>query len=341
MSSQTKDAIRLWFTAAEDLNEYVGVRFGHIPPTGGDPVWTFLPHSEFDGIGGLAALLRQRGAVLPRLAQLKHPASSSPLALIRLLPDYLGPRRRLRWMLEDGQPQPSHRQQAPLALAWHVFGEHATMSIRRVCRKVSVTVNSFLLKHLTKAIRSSLQDQSAVVPWMIPVNLRGRVAREQDVQNHSSYVSVRLRSYDTVYDVHHCIYRALARGEHWANWHAYKLGGWITAGMRRFLIRVEHATAQWNVGGFSNLGDWDPERQITEPHCRGCWLFAPPVLRCQMLGVGCVTFQNRLSLLIQVHPELTTNPIVPRKWIEAWVKEIEMDIASVLAEPVSLQSAMR
>jgi hypothetical protein len=338
MPFKTEDAIRRWFSAAEDLGEYIGIRFGYISPSGGEPEWTFLPHSEVDGIGGLAQLLRRRGADLSSLPQLKHPAPFSPFALVRLLPKYFGPRHRLTWIQLEGQPQPSSHTRPPSALAWHVFDERTTMSVRRVCRRASVTVNSFLLKHLTKAIRPSLQDQSALVPWMIPVNLRGKVFRQHDVENHSSYICVSVRSYETVYDVHRRIYRALARGEHWANWHAYKSGNFLSAAMRRFVVRIEHATAQWNIGGYSNLGDWDPEQKITQAGCRGSWLFSPPVLRCQMLGVGCVTFQNRLALVIQVHPELTTSSAAPRRWMEAWVKEIEMDIASVLSEPIALHS---
>ena len=102
------------------------------------------------------------------------------------------------------------------------------------------------------------------------------------------------------------------------------------------MIVSERATSQWNIGGFSNLGDWDPEKKIREPECQGVWLFAPPVLRFQQVGAGCVTFQNRLSLTLQVHPDLATSPSVPQAWISGWVKEIEMDLVSLLEEPVSV-----
>jgi hypothetical protein len=105
--------------------------------------------------------------------------------------------------------------------------------------------------------------------------------------------------------------------------------------MRRYLLDKELAMSQWSLGGFSNLGDWDPEKNIVQPGCGGGWLFCPPVLRCQLVGAGCVTFQNRLSLTIQTHPELTTEPEVPKGWVQNWIKEIEIDLASVLSEPTS------
>jgi len=191
------------------------------------------------------------------------------------------------------------------------------------------------LKHLTKAIRPFLEDQSSVVPWMVPVNLRGKVRRDRDTANFSSYVSVKVKSYETPHDIHRNIYAALRRREHWANWYAFHASRFLTQGMRKFLITKERALSQWNLGSFSNLGDWDTEKEITRPECRGDWLFCPPVLRCQSVGAGCVTFQNRLSLTIQAHSELTTDPTITKAWVQNWVKEIEMDLASGLADPTT------
>ena len=67
---------------------------------------------------------------------------------------------------------------------------------------------------------------------MIPVNLRGKVVREKDTSNYSSYVAIKIRSYETVADVHKTIYAALASGEHWANWYAYSAGRFSTRASR-------------------------------------------------------------------------------------------------------------
>lgn len=327
------DPIKPWFISAQETGEFVGIRFGHIPEKGSDPEWHFMPHTDVDGIGGFAELLRARGATISRLPQIKHPSNPSRLALLQTVPKFLSPRNKLEWLPIPGHRRPSTSSEPPVAVAWHVFNEGVTTNIRRVCRRSCITVNSFLVKHLTKAIRPFLADQSSTVPWMIPVNLRGKVSRSSEIENHSSYVSVMVQSFDTVHDVHRNIYAALARGEHWANWYAYESSRLLSGGMRRFLIRKEKYMAQWHIGAFSNLGDWDPEKELTQAGCSGNWLFCPPVLRCQHLGTGCVTFQNRLSLLIQVHPELTTDSAAPQAWMQSWVKEIETDLASVLDEP--------
>jgi hypothetical protein len=163
--------------------------------------------------------------------------------------------------------------------------------------------------------------------------LRGKVARETDIQNHSSYITVNIQSYDTVHDVHRRIYETLARGDHWANWYCYDSSRFLPGALLNHLVRTDRYIPVWHMGSFSNLGDWDPEKKITEPSVLGDWLFCPPVLRCQHLGTGCVTFQNRLGLLIQAHPQLTTSSESPKEWMRQWVKEIEIDLASMLAEP--------
>jgi hypothetical protein len=317
----------------EELGEFIGIRFGRVALGSNEPEWFFLPHTEYDGIGGLAELLRRRGAPDERLPQIKYPAPPSPLSVLKVLPRYLKPRERIEWLpMEKGAGSTLAMPQPPTAVAWRVFDEPTTSQIRRFCRKTGVTVNSFLLRHLTKAIRPFLADQSAVIPWMIPVNLRGKVQLDRDTANHSSYVRVKVKSYETAQDVHRNIYAALGRCDHWANWYAYQSGRFLTPGMQKLLIRKELAIPEWNLGSFSNLGEWDPDRRILSPACRGAWLFCPPVLRFQTIGAGCVTFQQRLTLTIQAHPVLTQSEAVPQAWMANWVKEIEMDVSSLVDE---------
>ena len=254
--------MKLWFLTAEELGEFIGMRFGRLPPGATEAEWMFPRHADYDGVGWFAENLRRRGAVLERLPTIRHPADPPKMAMLRLLPKYLKPKHRLKWgPLERGSGT-RDCSKPPRAVAWHLFDEEATTQIRRVCRNFEVTVNSFLLKHLTKAIRPSLEDQSAAVPWMVPINMRGKVKQVRETANYTSYIRIEVQSYETVHNIHQNIYDALCRGEHWANWQAYQLGRFLTAGMRRYLVAAELATPQWTLGGFSNMGDWDPGQGI-------------------------------------------------------------------------------
>ncbi len=322
------DPIAPWFAAAEALGEFIGIRFGRIAPGKSEPEWIYFRHAEFDGIGGFAEILRSRNASPGPLPQIKHPAEPSLVPLLKMLPKFMLPHQRVKWKPLTGSRMASTATQPPPAAAWHVFDEATTAQIREAGKKAGASVNTFLLQHLTTAIRPDLADPSASVPWMIPVNLRGKVVRERDTANYSTYISVKVRPGRPMRDLHQDIYASLDRGEHWANWRAYELGRFATHGTKKFLLTHELATSQWNLGGFSNLGEWDAKKEITRPDCLGDWLFSPPVLRFQCVGAGCVTFQNRLSLLIQTHPEFTTDPAVPRTWIQNWVAEIKRDLSN-------------
>jgi hypothetical protein len=323
-STATTDPIRPWFDALEEEGEFIGIRFGRVLPVTGEVEWMFLSHAEFDGIGGLAHLLRQRGAPIADLPKCTHPGTLSWWPFIRFLPKMLAKRRRLEWEKLKQGDAPAVASQPPPAVAFHVFDEEKTAYIRRASRYADVTVNSFLMKYLDRAVRSALVDPASAIPWMVPVNLRGQVTQPVDVSNHSSYVGIRIYAAEGVKEVQNHIYRAIDKGEHIAAWQGFAASKHTSMKTKKQLIRAHRATSQWSVGGFSNLGVWDPENEITARDCLGDWLFAPPVLRFQMIGAGCVTFQGRLTLTLQIHPELTTSPEVASEWLRSWVREIEV-----------------
>jgi hypothetical protein len=331
--------IEKWFDSAEEIDEFIGIRFGYLAPGAVEPQWTFLPHKRVDGIGGFAELLRQRGATLDQLPQITDPRAPSLRSLLPFWLRSLAPRQRLAWdrLPIHGENAPVRRDISPPAVAWHVFDEHTTACIRRVCRQGQVTVNSFLMFHLARAMRPFFKQNKEALPWMVPVNMRGAVHRHSDTANYSSYVAIRVAPGHRMLDVHQAIHTALFNGEHWSNWYALFLGKVLPNSVRKWLLRHDRATSQWNIGSFSNLGNWDPEMRFDSASLRGSWLFSPPVLRQQNVGAGCVTFQGKLSLTIQSHPELTTNAEVPRRWLRAWLAEVEADLAMRTAEIHRLQ----
>jgi hypothetical protein len=320
------DPVRPWFESLEANGEFVGIRFGRVPPGGGQVEWMYLHHTEYDGIGGLAHLLRERGALIGDLPRITHPGGFSWWTFIRFLPVSLARRQFLEWGDVRRGDQKVEEGQAPPAAAFHVFDEEKTSRIRLASRLCDVTVNSFLMKYLDRAIRPSLKDPSSPIPWMIPVNLRGRVNRVSDTGNHSSYVGIRVLASEGVKEVQQHIYKALQKGQHLAAWMGFSVSKGASAKTRERIIKESRATSQWSVGCFSNLGEWDAEKRITAPGCQGDWLFAPPVLRFQKIGAGCVTFQGRLTLTLQVHPELTVEPEVASEWLRSWVREIELGL---------------
>ena len=112
-----------------------------------------------------------------------------------------------------------------------------------------------------------------------------------------------------------------------------RLGQFTTHGLRKFLIAKELAMSQWNLGSFSNLGDWDSEKEITQRRLPGKLAVLPAGVALPTDWRGLHDVSKPVEPVIQAHPELTTDPAVPKAWMQNWVKEIELDLASGLADP--------
>ncbi len=334
MSSSKYTALRKWFRAGEELGECIGIRYGHLAQGSDEPEWLYYPHTEFDGIGAWAEILRSRGVQLQNLPQIKYyPAYSFLVSAFKHWPKYLLPRRPLRLKPQDRSGPKVGVGSPPRAIAWHVFDAGTSYRLRQDSRLIGLTVNTLLLCCLTKAVRPLFVDESVAVPWMIPVNMRGGVNQYRDTDNHTSYVALRIEPGVSSVEIHHRILLALSHGEHWGNWHAFKLGNCLTSLLRRAIVRRGMAMSQWNFGSFSNLGEWDADGLYQAPGVVGAWLFSPPALSTQLFAAGCVTFQGRLSITLQAHSDLTTSAETARGWVKSWASFVEQALAECAKLP--------
>jgi hypothetical protein len=315
--SSFKNIASQWFQAAEAAGDFMGIRYGRVQNGSKEVDWSFVSHCECDGIGGFVRLLRERGAKVETLPETMNPCREivGPLwGMWRRMNEESKCAKREDWKLSD-EP----RTGPPEAVAWHLFTEEKTKQIREHCRLEKVTVNSFLLKHLDQAIRPEIGKSQARIPWMIPVNLRGDVKHADDTENHVSCVEPQIAVDDSPQKIQHEIYRRLQQGEHRANYLALEIGRFLSHATKVKFIMKDRAKPQGNIGAFSNLGVWDSGKAI---ETNDSWLFCPPVVGGQLLGAGCVTFQNRLSLTIQTHTHVATAPEIAETWVKRWVNSI-------------------
>jgi len=293
------------------------IRYGRLRPGSQEVDWSFVSHCDCDGIGGFARLLRESGATIEKLPETKHPHQGiiAPFwKLWRGNQNHKVCADRRDWT----QPQPASQTPSNL-VAWHLFSEEETAEIRKKCRRNKITVNSHLLKHLDQAVRPSIKRPHAAIPWLIPVNVRGDITLADDTANHASYVEPRIAEDDSPAEIQSQILHRLNRGEHRANYLLLSLGKFFSHQTKVRLIKKDRAKPKGNIGSFSNLGVWDSEKAIDTDDS---WLFCPPVVKGQLLGAGCVTFQNRLSLTIQGHDDLSTQPQTVKKWMTHWIDSI-------------------
>ena len=293
----------------------MGIRYGRIPHGAEEVEWYFVHHSECDGIGGFARILRERGAKLPELPGTKNTSRGVIAPLWRL---WRGARRNSECAdCRDWKISGSPGAEPCRAVAWHLFTERETKDIRESCQRECVTVNSLLLKHLDQAIRPEIKRPQLKIPWTIPVNLRGDINHVDDTENHVSCVNPLVAADDSAEQIQKQIRRRLESGEHRAKHLILELGRFLSHAAKVKLLIKDRANPAGNIGAFSNLGVWDPEKKIATDDS---WVFCPPVVTGQLLGAGCVTFQNRLCLAIQTHSGVSLSPDIAATWMKRWVE---------------------
>jgi len=304
-----------WFHASEVTGDFMGIRYGRVSPDSGEVAWSFISHCECDGIGGFARLLREHGAEIQALPQTKHPCREIIAPLWK------------RWRNRQSNPESAQRPDwsqphdlppppgPSTDVAWHLFSEKDTKALLENCRREEVTVNSFLLKHLDQAIRPEIRKPEVAIPWMIPVNLRGDLKHRDETRNHVSYLEARIQADDSAKIIQSQLHQRLERGEHRANYLILGIGRFMSHQAKIKMIQKNREKPDGNIGAFSNLGVWDPEKTI---ETKDSWLFCPPVVKGQLLGAGCLTFQGRLGLTLQGHGTSTT-PGRAITWMNRWL----------------------
>lgn len=322
------DRLGLLYSLLErEHGEYMGIRFARVRP-GGDTEWMDLPHWQFDGIGGLWELQRRsygaEGAgPMPTLRDPERPGVLETWRLFRRL--MARPRVALAtWRSYDPSWRGTSPERAlPDNIAWRSLTESQTRALLGRARAEGVSANSLLLWMLGHAIEPELLLDNGPVRWMVPVNMRGAIARHRATANHSSYVRADTPPGGSVQSLDRAIRSALAQKDHFASWRAFSLGPLLgTRYMRRVLAAEIRDGIPW-AGMFSNLGAW-PAR--TDSRGAGdTWLFCPPVSRLQPLGAGAVTFCGRLTLTLQAHPVLRASKTQVARWLDVWLGEAKVD----------------
>jgi hypothetical protein len=306
------------FEVLERNREVSGIRFGRLDPGAAKPRWEFLPHSRYDGIGGLSALLRRDGFAPRDYVVPMGRERVPPGALVRLwaLHAYLTNRSACPWIWPglgsappDGRPSPN--------FGWTVLEPGETEALRAAAKGCGVTVNSWLLSHLTRLVEERRQVRAPGIGWIIAVNLRGAVALERATANHAAFLRLNLPRGVGARATHALVEDALHRGLHWGSWDVMQAGGRLSDLAIQAAYELEwRMPGQW-VGVFSNLGEL---RGGGPPGVS--WLFAPPVHRGLPFGAGCVTWNGRLSLVAQLDPRIPAEVEPAQEWIDDWRKRL-------------------
>ena len=340
VSSKSRLAATQWFAAARACGSNLDIRFGHLSQKQKGVTWYHLPHEQFDGIGGLVHLLRQHAADPQRIMPPSTPYQCCGI-LRPLLKVYQWEKQfiqkqlntRADWspgfvnkrdsILDTGQstnrflmPESAEHE----GMAWVSCSIEQTRRLKHIAKQHGISMNTWLLATLDRAVRPFVQQPQHAIPWMIPVNMRGIECHGNDTANHVSSLTILIPANAQPQLTHLQIRAALARGEHRRNSLLLRWGGILSKAQKERFLENDYKRPHGSIGAFSNLGNWTlpsgSRASLGAP-----WLFCPPVVRGQLLGAGAVTISGQLGLCIQGHPTLNQAQALGKAWMQRWIEE--------------------
>jgi hypothetical protein len=318
VAAAPRDLIGEWFSALEAQGEHFNFRLGRYCTGMQDPEWYFLPHDRYDGLGGLAHVLRtERGTEI----DLPRSAERSPSRFAKLLAAlYCLVRRRTRPMRFRDEDESFELRSAtearPSAYAWALFTRTETDDVRNAARRQGVSLNAWLLWALTRASLPYLVPNTGNIQWIVPINMRGLAKTPRDTDNAAWTLDVGFRPDASPEDVQAALGKQLRMNAHWGTWELFKLLHWFEPDTLKALAHREMRVRKH--GSFSNLGRLTPRVPEGTHSLDEWWLAFNPVLKSRPVGAACLTWCDKLALTLQLHPALSRDPGVAHEWLEGW-----------------------
>lgn len=329
------DWVAAIYGVLEELGEFTDALVASVGDEGdGALERLYLPHATFDGLGAMAHVLRQHGA--PVSVPRRREARPGWLERLRLLWRYARrpPPSPARWRGFDPDWRPQRRDDArPRAVAHALLSPADSRAVADAAEAALVPLNSFLLWTLQRAVDDAVEPGSGAATWLLPVNMRGPIAREPETCNHASFVFADLGGCASPRQAHARVAERFAARAYWGAWDSINLARLIG---RRGLRRVARRNARRGnpfraVGCFSNHGEW-----LLPPGsaaARRRWFICPPTLRDQPFSAGSLWCDERLSLCLQAHPALTVEVGRAERWMQAWRAQLDDSVRSHVERP--------
>ena len=296
----------------EDVLIRVGVRTGGDARAPEDEEEEVRSHVDFDGLGAVVDVLAGRG-VNVEVGDGNVPAVSAVTATVTALRFAADVPKHVDWwprhpLAETPAPPP--------ATATKTLSVDETRALVARARAAGGTVTTLLLSRLAQTVAPTLTTPSHAQPWMVPVNLRGRVSGPLPRSNTVGFLTLTQNSTSTAASTKAALQAALQAGEAQATWQLNQIGKIVGKRGMQQILRKATSRGYKNVGNFSNLGVLNATK-LGDVHSV---TFLPPVARSQSCAVGVVTVAGRLSISCVLHPTVRVSRDVMKAWLDDVVR---------------------
>lgn len=322
----SKDYIAMWFEVRKELGINDDMNIGQLNKDNGNISWEHFSHSQMDGVGGVATILRQHGYPcknLPKSGEKEEPGLWQLYKLNKEFKALKGdlPPKNIRW--KKTYPC-GNDNTAPIA--HHYFSVDETAAIKRNAKKNKVAYSTFLMWSLNKTIADNLIDGNQNYYWFYPINLRGAIQLSSDTCNYSSGINVCLKNDITPKELQQEIKSRIKSKEHWSTWKSAHIGKLIgKVGVRYIYNKISQKN--FYAGSFSFLGAW-PLKEDGNPseNKDEVWVSCGIGTKNYPVSTGIMEWHGQLTLGLKLHPMICQDIALTEKCLNDWKTNLTKDI---------------
>ena len=318
----SKDYISMWFDVRKELGISDSMSIGPMNKDNGHTQWHTFSHSEMDGIGGVATILRKQGypcEQLPISGEKNEPSSWQLYKLSKIdkkkkqVHQVKTPPKKIRW--KKTYPC-SNNNSAEIANAF--FDKESTLQLKRNAKKNRVAFSTFLMWALNKAIADNLLEGTQNYYWFYPVNLRGAITRDSDTSNYSSGINICLNNHITPKALQQEIKDRIKLKEHWSTWKLAHIGKIVGKPGIRYIYN-SISKKNFYAGSFSYLGPW-PLKTDSNPqeNENEVWVSCGIGTKNYPVSTGIMEWHGQLTLGLKLHPWICQNIALTEKCLSDW-----------------------
>lgn len=320
-----KDYISMWFDVRKEMGINDTMNIGGLNKLTGDVDWSGFSHSDMDGLGGVATLLRGNG----------YPCSKLPVGRDNHEPSFFS-------LLKDNKANKSKMDKHPKKIEWlktyvcgndntapistGYFDKETTAIIKHNAKRNKVALSTHVLWALNKSISENLLKPDQHYYWFYPVNLRGAVKKELDTDNYSSGVNVCLSNSISPRETQLTIRNKLRSNEYWMTWKLAHIGKLIRKSGVKYVYR-SLSEKNFYAGSFSFLGAW-PLKEASNPpeNPESVWVSCGIGTKNYPVSTGVMEWYGQLTLGLKLHPWIANNQGVTDRCLSDWKKYLVEDM---------------
>jgi len=222
------------YLVAKELGECIDMVFGRYSENQKKVNWYLRPHNVSDGIGGFTELLKRDKIEIGQQPQLRGYKTPHVAKRLRLLYKHIRNLRAIDYPFKSFDPS---KKGVGAGVSYCFFTKEQSDLLLNYCRSQKVSITSLLLWALDKAVVKNLLMAPSERAWLVPLNFRGKVTKENESGNFTSSMTIRFSETPTLKSVHSEIRSIYKSGMHWGAWILSNLTKYVGKRGLKYLLK--------------------------------------------------------------------------------------------------------